>query len=1291
MDNLLDFRIMEFRDDPVDIDIQSVSKKDIAIIGMAVRFPHAETVEEFWQNISGGMDSIREFPLSRRKDTLPLLRHQGVPPQEITYIKGGFLRDVDTFDYRFFGLSYAEASLMDPCQRLFLQTAWQALEDAGYGGDRLASTKTGVYLGFSNDFDTERTYKRYIFEIQPESSALAFTGNSKAIIASRLSYLLDLKGPSMVIDTTCSSSLVAVHLACQAIRNGDCDNALVGGIEVHLLPLQADAHEKMGIESSDYKTKSFDHRSNGSGNGEGVAAVLLKPFDQALRDGDAIYAVIKGSAINQDGASMGLTAPNAKAQEQVLLEAWKAAGIDPTTLTYIEAHGSGTQLGDPIEVEGLHKAFAHYTTEQQFCGIGSVKTNIGHLGNCAGIAGLIKTTLALQHERLPASLHFQRPNGKIPFISSPLYVVDETRPWETDNGQPRRAGVSSFGLSGTNCHVVLEEAPRVVKERVKGSRLHLLTLSAKSQSALLELVDRYRERLKQSIDLTPADLCYTANTGRGHYGHRLAIVFENLHDLENKLCGIEDVDRLPTDVYAGVHRLTSVEGAKCEAHARTNSELQILTEQTRTLLADMDKEAATYAQLSRLADLYVQGASVPWQALYTHGRVVHLPVYPFEKSRCWIDNPPETSLFHVIGWQSVQNELILSPLTGAVLFLKGRSLWSERMLAELKRLAVRVVEVSMGTEYAHTGNDAYTIRPIQEDYSRLIGDLKGVSIETILHAGMIGNDPQATALEALEEAQQRGVWSLFHLTKATLEHKWKHPVEILLLGQQVYEVTGSESTLYPEAAPLFGLGKVVSHEYPHLSCTCLDLDETGDPVQVAAWLGVKDRPYLTAIRGTERYTEVLRPLAVRPNAPAPVKRGGAYLITGGTGGMALEVARYLSEQERVTIALVSRSELPARSEWERLLAGKPSRKLRNALERLIEIEQNGANLRFYAADVADEAQMKSVIADLRATSGRICGVVHAAGVAGNGFLVRKSEQTFREVLAPKVRGTLILDQLTAADSPDFFMLFSSVSTLMAAVGQGDYTAANAYLDAFAKARNRRGLWTQCLNWAMWKETGMAVDYDVQNDSPFHELYTDEALLALNDILHGQESRVVIGGLKYGEMTELLQVDPPFLSTEIRVVIEKRAAQQQVAPYVSAEAREMEVKPVVLIGRDQQEFSAIEQQLAAIWSRLLQVEEISLYDNFYDLGGNSILATHLLRALDDSFPNQFDITDIFSYPSIALMAEYLENQQKHPVNVSLDTINEEDLDDLLDRLSDGKLSVDEASVLFKLVGDDKWKA
>ncbi|MFD0587209.1 HAD-IIIC family phosphatase [Paenibacillus sp. GCM10027627] len=598
-------------------------RKDIAIIGIAMQMPLAEDADQFWELLKTETDFVRPFPDQRQRDywnyKVALNQDEGM---DIRFKEGAYLEEVDKFDYKFFRMSPAEANMTDPNHRLFLQTAWKAIEDAGYGGNRLSGTKTGVYVGYS---PPEIPYSRIVEQSNPEDLHLSFVGNIQAMIASRISYLLDFKGPTLTVDTACSSSLVAVHLACKAIQTGDCDQALAGSINLYWGLPERDV--KIGIESSDGRTKAFDDSSDGTGEGEGSIVVVLKSLNQALADGDPIYAVIKGSAINQDGRSIGITAPNAAAQSDVITGAWKDADVDPQTITYIEAHGTGTKLGDPIEIEGISSAFERFTGRRQFCALGALKSNIGHLNSAAGLAGLVKAALALKNKQLPPNVHFQRPNREISFDRSPVYVLDRLTDWKTE-GAPRRCGVSSFGLSGTNCHVVMEEAPvRQRKSEQEETTTEIFTLSAKSLQSLKESISHFRRYISKNWgEITSLrDICYTQNTGRGHYNYRLAFVITSLKDWQEK------IDWLSTSDWERIQRSDIY---YCEQRAKA-------AKQNPSDGIGWYEEDIRQLSLTELCRLYVSGAKVNFAQLYPAESCmkVNLPAYSFERTRCWVSLP----------------------------------------------------------------------------------------------------------------------------------------------------------------------------------------------------------------------------------------------------------------------------------------------------------------------------------------------------------------------------------------------------------------------------------------------------------------------------------------------------------------------------------------------------------------------------------------------------------------------------------------------------------------------------
>ncbi|MEZ4271524.1 MAG: SDR family oxidoreductase [Myxococcota bacterium] len=507
----------------------TASTEPVAIVGMGCRFPNgANTLERFWTLLEKGDNAVVEVP-SSRWDIDAFYDPDPNAPGKMVTRWGGFLDDVDQFDCRFFGVSPREAAGMDPQQRLLLETSWEALEQAGITTSQLLDHPVGVYVGM-----TSNDYSRLVDSSAAIRSMDAYsgTGNAASVAAGRLSYFLGLRGPAMAIDTACSSSLVAVHLACQALRSGDCEMALAGGVNLILTPESTVYFSRLGAMSPDGLCKSFDASADGYVRSEGCGVVVLKRLSAAQADGDRVLGVISGSAVNQDGRSNGLTAPNGPAQQEVIRRALAQAQIAPADVSYVEAHATGTALGDPIEVQALSAVLGENRASDAPVILGSVKSNIGHTEGAAGVAGLIKAVLALNHEAIPKSLHFNEPNPHIPWERLPVVVAQETTPWPRGDRQ-RVAGVSSFGFSGTNAHVIVTEAPQIegsptVETSDRDPALAntvLLPLSAKHAAALPQLASATAALLEADPATRPClrDVLHTATQRRTHHPHRLAV------------------------------------------------------------------------------------------------------------------------------------------------------------------------------------------------------------------------------------------------------------------------------------------------------------------------------------------------------------------------------------------------------------------------------------------------------------------------------------------------------------------------------------------------------------------------------------------------------------------------------------------------------------------------------------------------------------------------------------------------------------------------------------------------
>ncbi|KFE71836.1 SDR family NAD(P)-dependent oxidoreductase [Hyalangium minutum] len=597
---------------------EEADEDEIAIVGVAGRYPQARDLDEFWANLKAGRDCITEIPRSRWEVERYFDSERGKPGR--TYSRwGGFIDGVDEFDPLFFNISPREAEMMDPQERVFLETAWAALEDAGYTRERLGTGKgndIGVFAGVMwSDYQLFG-----LEEILKGNPVVA--GSWFSSVANRISYFLNLQGPSVPVDTACSSSLYAIHLACESIKRGECSAALVGGVNASLHFSKYLKLSELQMLSTDGRCRTFGKGGNGYVPGEGVGAVLLKPLKRAIADRDTIHAVIKSTAVNHGGRTSGFSVPSPDAQARLIRDALEKARIPASTVSYIEAHGTGTSLGDPIEIAGLTSAFRGDSTEKGFCAVGSVKSNIGHLEAAAGIAGLTKVLLCMRHRTLVPSLHSRELNPSIPFADTPFYVPQEARAWEKRTGHPRRAGISSFGAGGSNAHILLEEYedPRVGREAASALP-QLVVLSARTPERLQESARKLRDFLEAHGEARLEDLAYTLQVGRETMEARLAVVAQDKAELRKALEGyLDGTPEGARRVLSGqVKRGASGAGSESEDHAYHQSLWQ-------------------GGKLARLAALWTEGTEITWSRL-EHSptlRRIPLPTYPFARRRCWI-------------------------------------------------------------------------------------------------------------------------------------------------------------------------------------------------------------------------------------------------------------------------------------------------------------------------------------------------------------------------------------------------------------------------------------------------------------------------------------------------------------------------------------------------------------------------------------------------------------------------------------------------------------------------------
>jgi len=1449
---------------PVELD------EPIAVIGVSCRMPGgANDPEAFWELLRSGDDPMEVVP-AERWDIDRFYDPTPATPGKMYVRDAGWVdwSEVQGFDPEFFGISPREAASMDPQQRMLLEVSYEALERAGVATADLSESQTGVFVGVGDSGYLQR-FQEAGGELYADT--YAGTGNLSAFVSGRVAYVLGVHGPNLALNTACSSSLVATHLACQALRTGDADIALAGGVHLMLSPENFVYVSQLKALASDGRCKTFDASANGYGRSEGCGMLVLKRLSDAQRDGDPVIALIRGTAVNHDGPSSGLTVPHGPAQVQVLGKAVGRSGIDPLDVSYIECHGTGTVLGDPIEVHAIEEVYAQGRTEDRPLYLGAVKANVGHMEVAAGAASMVKMALAFEHGELPPQAHFHEPNPDLD-LGGRLQVLTEPMAWHPEAGR-RVAGVSAFGLAGTNVHVVMEEAPpapepvRVDPDDERPS--HLLALSARSPGALRDLAVRYGALLKDGASLP--DVAFSAHTTRNHFPHRLAVAGATCDDVARRLASFVahgEASQLVSDVARGrpprVVFLFSGQGSqypgmgaelydahpvfrdvidRCAAAIDDRLEVplkevmfadpkgdraELITDTTYTqpclfalevalaelwkswgvqpaavighsigqltaaciagvfsiedglkLVAERGRLMGSLPRDGAMAALFAEGEVVE-AAMAPHGDAIgvaarnnpgetvvsgrteaveavvaaleeqgiegrmlkvshafHSPLMEpilddFEAAAAQVSfHPPQIDVICNLSGAVATAEQLTSPaywrslIREGVMFADGlRTLDEEgydtfvevgphtallgmgkrtvpdRSLAWLASLKRRedpwsMILPSLGALYARgvavdwRGFDGPWPRnrvglptyPWQHrvtwmdkpEWPQLRDEARGWLVEEVWRPVpvpqavplvgywvVVGDGADADlATRALREAgatvEPDGDWggatgvvvvagddpvknteTALEVTHALADHGG----QLVLLTRGAHRC-GTEVT-QPAHATLLGFGRVVALEAAALRPLRIDLDPGADSEAEAeaealaqVLMASDDEHELeVALRdeGT-RYVRRLTPGRFAADA-TPIRPDGCYLITGGLGGLGLQLARWLADQGATQLVLTGRS------------APKP-----HAEEVMAELAEAGCEVTVARGDVGVADDVTRIISEL---PGPLRGVIHAAGVIDDAALLRQTAESVRKVANPKVQGTLNLHHATAELDLDLFVLFSGGASLLGSPGQANYSAANAFLDAFASWRSAQGLPALAIQWGAWAEVGMAASLgeahkERQASEGIHRLPLREGMDAMGRLLGNEVP--VMGVLNVDWATFVATVHrgdaPPLLQELVpahREVAAAAAPAEAPAPApVAASGLPPLIDAVVNHPREawNEEIEAIVHDLALSVLGLDRDRQLDHTQPLLESGLDSLLAVELKNRIMDHGVD-VPVARVMTGPSIAQVAQMVVN-------------------------------------------------
>lgn len=1193
---------------------------DIAVIGMDGKFPGAKNLDEFWQNLKNGIESVRSF-------TDEELLEAGISQTELddeNYVKANpVLDDIDCFDAEFFNYSPSEASILDPQQRLFLECSWNAFENAGYD-PKTYEGQVGVFGGVGvTSYMLLNLNNSSIAQAMDEQQIII--SNDKDHLTTRVSYNLNLKGPSVNVNTACSSSLVAIHYACQSLNLGESDMVLAGGCQIVLPKNAGYKYVKHSILSEDGHCRAFDSKANGTLWGSGCGVVLLKRFDDAIRDRDNIRAVIKGSAINNDGSEkVGYTAPSFSGQSLVIAEALTASGVAASEISYIEAHGTGTPIGDPVEIAALNNVFQRFGYDGDGCAIGSVKTNIGHLGAAAGISGFIKTVLAIENKELPPSLNFESPNPQIDFESSPFFVNNSLRTWEPQRVQGRYAGVSSLAVGGTNAHVILGEAPKPVP-RESSTQIKVFLLSARTKQTLEQRRTDLINYLYETPNVNLDDLSLTLANGRHHFDKRKAYVARSYQDL-----------------------LTALE-------------------QDAFLSVDSFHDQGIESESLRL---WIDGKSDHWaESAQLEGYRLALPTYPFSRNRYWVsptknavakkpslilDKKADVSeMFYLPAWKMVP-----LPQDGVCqedkvfLVFADRFALSSQVAERLQANGNRIVFIyNEDRNFKHNKNNYGIDVKNPDSYVWLVKQLKDNDLlpDFLLHFWSVTPpDPQLLGLEKerFQEFQTIGFYSVLYLTQALNEAKILYPTQFIIYTSDLHPVTGTEN-LRPEKASLLAQCKVIQQEYLHLKCRAVDLVFTEPDTfernrvvdQLVSDIDNNSNDMATAFR-QERWVQYYEPISIKyTNHDLPeVRQGGVYLIYAGLNGIGLAVTKYLMEEKDAKVILLEDEYFPKYEEWGRWLTKNDPRSS-TGLKILAAIELHKKGAVFIGPLLHDRKKMKRIIKYFEKKEGKINGVIHAASGSASGrmrSIVQADLFQCEEDMISIAYNLMVLDDIFKKRDMDFRVILSSLGSVLGGPNFISYASSNSIAAAFSlrsamleKAPNWQ---IQCwdsweLEWKTDERMMMEVKESIADNIMPTVLSTEEGLDCFKRMLSLHNTpQVVIAATdlhaRYDKWVKLLSIDP-----------EEEEKQNEVKfKHPRPELENEYVEPS----------TELENVVASIFGKLLEIDGVGVEDNFYDMGGHSLLGTQFSAELRKEIGVDLAVAVLYQNSTPAKISRFIEN-------------------------------------------------
>ncbi|MPZ81182.1 MAG: SDR family NAD(P)-dependent oxidoreductase [Actinophytocola sp.] len=1186
----------------------------VAVVGMSGRFPGADDVERFWANLVAGVQGIRDISDEE-------LMAAGVDPALLAdprYVRRGApLNDIEHFDAAFFGFSPREAEVTDPQHRLFLECSWEALEIAGYQPNKVPG-RVGVFSGCGLSkygFANVRT-RPDIMATTPEVQWAV--GNNSDSLSNTVSYKLGLTGPAVAVQSFCSTSLVAVHLGIQSLLTYDSDVALAGGASLEVPQATGYVYEEGGIVSADGTVRSFDADAAGSVIGNGVGVVVMKRLSDAKRDGDHVYAVVLGSASNNDGRNKaGFTAPGSDGQTDVIAYAHEVADVEPSTIGYVECHATGTNLGDSVELAAMDRAFADHDGATPTV-LASLKPSVGHLDRASGVAGLIRASLAVDRALLPGTRNYRNPNPALAAAGAKFTVLTENQPWER-GAHPRRAGVSSFGLGGTNAHVVIEEAER--EERPAQPGPHALVLSARTAEALDAAAEALRGYLVDTPDADLADVAFTLQASRTGFTNRLAVI--------------------AGDVAEAVAALADPELIRRATPNATSSAA----------------EAVIATSANAAVEQWLSGVEIDWSTLHDgHRRRVALPTYPFQRKRYWIEPgagltavaavpasgmvaeagaSPERDLatwFYHPVWHNrpTQRRDVAAAERGPWWVLAADEL-GERTAQRLAEHGADTVLIRPGDGYRHVSAEDHLhiieVEPNSRcDYTRVMSEFGRP--RTAVHAWTLGAD-------GFDEAQRLGFHAVRVAAGALAETNTPGPLELVLVTGGAVEAVGGD-VHHPEHATMVGLVPVLAQEIPDFGCRLVDvdvascaaergLDDLAAELIAEACTPIRDH---VALRRADRWVQAYDQLRIDEATESPLRHGATVLITGGLGDVGAVLAEHLATTRGARLVLTVRTALPPENTWATYLADHPeSDRAARHIRTVQGMRARGAEVLALSADVAERDQMAAVVAEATARFGAVDLVIHGAGCSDHRTFGPAPSVSFASCDAhfrPKIDGIRVLDEVLP-DAP-LRMTVSSLSSVLGGLGFSAYACANSGMDGYARPAAAAsvgrpgGRWIS-VNWEGWglrDEAEHPMPATTIKEYWMHENEGVEIFERALSVANRVRQLVISSGPLAPRLAAWTGAGSDLGSAEEQQARHERPALS--TPY-------------------EEPAPGHETAVAEIWGEVLGIDKVGANDNFFELGGHSLTAVRLMGRIRTTYGG-VPITAVIENPTVRELSTVL---------------------------------------------------